>query len=73
MITAHTQRVLADDLAKALASERLRRNLPRSRELAAPDEARCRAGYRTVAADVPGIAEKALDTAAPANAASACE
>ncbi len=30
-----------------------------------PDEALWRAGYRTVAADVPGVAEKTLDEALP--------
>jgi hypothetical protein len=60
-----SQQVRADELAAALASERLRRDLPRSRELAAPDETLWRAGYRTVDADVPGIAEKTLVDALP--------
>jgi hypothetical protein len=65
VLIAHTQQVQADDLATALASERLRRDLPRRREFAVPDETLWRAGYRTVAADAPGIAEKTLDEALP--------
>ena len=65
VLIAHTQQIQADGLATALASERLRRDLPGSRELAVPDETLWRAGYRTVAADVPRIAEKTLDEALP--------
>jgi len=65
VLVAHSRQVRADDLAAALASERLRRDLPRSHGLAVPDETLWRAGYRTVAADVPGIAEKTLTDALP--------
>jgi hypothetical protein len=65
VLVAHSQRVEADELATALASERLRRDLPRTNGLAVPDETLWRAGYRTVAADVPGIAEKTLAGALP--------
>jgi hypothetical protein len=65
VLVAHSQQVRADELATALASERLRRELPLGNELAVPDETLWRAGYRTVAADVPGIAEKNLADALP--------
>ncbi len=62
---AHSQQVRASDLAVAFASERLRRDLSTLDELAVADEELWRTGYRTVARDVPGVAEKTLDGALP--------
>lgn len=63
VLIAHSQQVRADDLSVAFASERLRRNLFKVDELAVPDEELWRTGYRTVARDTPGVAEKTLDDA----------
>lgn len=65
VLIAHSQQVRADDLAAAFTSERLRRDLPRMNELAVPDEELWRAGYQTVARDVPGVTEKTLADALP--------
>jgi len=58
VLIAHSQQVRADDLAGAIASERLRRDLPSLDELAIPDVELWRTGYQTVAGDVAGIVEK---------------
>lgn len=65
VLIAHSQVVCADDLAVALASERLRRRHPKVDALTVPDEALWRSGYGTVARGVPGIAEKTLVEALP--------
>jgi len=65
VLLAHSQQVRADDLAGAFASERLRRDLLRVDELAVPDVELWRAGYQTVAGDVPGVVEKTLADALP--------
>lgn len=65
VLIAHTQRIRAADLTTAFASERLRRDLPRVTELAIPDGELWRAGYQTIARDVPGVIEKTLADALP--------
>ena len=65
VLIAHSQQVGADELAAALASERLRRDLWKVEELAVPDEELWRIGYGTVAREAPGVAEKTLAEALP--------
>jgi hypothetical protein len=65
VLIAHGQQVLANDLAEAFASERLRRDLPMVAELVIPDEELWQAGYQTTAKGVPGLNEKVLAEALP--------
>jgi hypothetical protein len=65
VLIAHSQEVRADELAVALASERLRRSHSKVDALTVPDEVLWRSGYGTVARGVPGISEKTLAEALP--------
>lgn len=62
-LIAHARAVSADEMARALASERLRRDLPRATTLVVPDSAVWRAGYRSIARDLPNLAERTYDEA----------
>ncbi|MBA3877852.1 MAG: hypothetical protein C0498_13185 [Anaerolinea sp.] len=62
-LIAHTQRVAAEPLERALASEAQRRNLNLPAILPTPDAPGWRAGYARVARDVPGLLERDLDSA----------
>ncbi len=58
VLIAHARAVSADEMARALASERLRRDLPRATTLVVPDGVVWRDGYRSIARDLPTLTER---------------
>jgi hypothetical protein len=63
VLIARAAAVSADGMARALASERLRRGLPQVTALVVPDNATWRSGYRAIARDLPGLTERSFDEA----------
>jgi hypothetical protein len=63
VLIAGSQPVRADELAAALASERLRRGIPQAPGFAVPDLKTWTLGYRRAASDLPGLVPRDLNEA----------